>query len=236
MPRSFIVAGLETARGDAPLDDWFERGAEIDLTRQMGTTVRSVSYLISGLAHKAAAVRFAIQDYGPEGPQSVLDLGGAFGFLAAELVLDEGLDVRRAMTVEFEATYAAGAIRMYRALAPQLRGNLRMALGRAERHDFSEPATVVTMMSSLLYVPREHRRTVLDGSWDSLQSGGILVIYEVLRADPPMKDDAIQYTAAELDAELERYGPVIRLGATTMREMSAEQAGEATVFRVVVKQ
>jgi predicted O-methyltransferase YrrM len=193
-----------------------------------------VSYLMSGLAHKAAAIRLAVTEYGRSGDHAIVDIGGAFGYLAAELVLDDELDVRRGTTVEFEPTYAAGALRMYRALAP-LRGRLQMALGRAEHHDFAAPATVVTMMSSLLYVPREHRRTVLDRSWDALESGGLLVIYEVLRADPPMTDDAVQYTAAELDAELGRYGTVVRLGATTLQEQSAAEAGEATVFRVVAK-
>jgi hypothetical protein len=236
LAEELVVSGMDDLQRRLPLDDgWMSDGSAVELTQQLARMTRSVSYLVAGLAHKAAASRHAIAVYGRSGPQEVVDIGGAFGFLAAELLLDDGLDVRAALNVEYDANYADGALRMYRALGPELRGRLGMALDRAEAHEFGSPVTCVTMMSSLLYVPKERRRHLLDKSWDALVSGGLLIVYEVLRSDPPAKDDAIQYTASTIDAELGRYGPVVRLGATTLRELSVDEAGEATVFRIVVK-
>ncbi len=234
LAEELIVSGLDRLRHERRHDESLPRESSIDFTTQLSRLTRSVSYLMSGLAHKAAAVRFAVADYAPRKPQTVLDIGGALGFLAGELLLDPDLELQSGLTVEADPTYVAGALRMYGAFAPQLRGRMRMAVERAEVHEF-EPATIVTMLSSLLYVPRDQRRAVLDRSWDCLDRGGILVVYEVLRTRPPGKDDAVQYTAAEIDKTLQRYGSVVRLSATTLRELSVQEAGQTSVFRVVAK-
>ena len=232
-----VVAGLDAVRDQPqPVGEVFraDSGAS-PFTADLARMTRSVSYLLSGVSSKAAATKHAIQTYGQPGPQAVVDIGGATGLLAAELLLDDELDVRHGLVIELDATSIPAALRMCRGLATELSGRLHFAIVPAQDYAFARPATAITMMSSLLLVPFQERRAVLDRCWEVLEPGGVFVVYEVLKAVPPMALDAVQYTAVTVDAELSRYGPIIRLDATTLNEITADEAGEASVFRVVSK-
>lgn len=207
----------------------------VDYLSQWSGVLRSVSYLMSGLSYKSAVLRTLLRTRVSSPAPSVLDIGGAYGYALAELLLDDDLNVARAVCCDFDSAYLVGALRMYRSLREELFGRFFFSLARAQEFEFDDDYSLVSLLSSLLYIPQEHRVPVLDRAWESLERGGVLVVYEVLKAHAGGKDHEIQFTSQELDQLLGRYGSVERIGATGIRSLTPEEAGESSIFRIVAK-
>ena len=236
-PRTWVEEGEVLADSK-----WFDTATEGEMNRpilygrEFSAALRSLSYLISGVNPKTALLRHLITTYCSDGrADSVLDVGGAYGYLVAELLLDPELGLSQGVVCDFDSAYLAGAGRLYRDLRASLQGRFFFSLNPAQAFPFDRSFSVITFMSSLLYVPKDEREALIDRCWEHLEPGGILVIYEALRSDPPVKDDAIQFTAAELDSFLSRWGEVHRHSGTSIRPVTADEAAEHTIFRVVAK-
>jgi hypothetical protein len=83
-------------------------------------------------------------------------------------------------------------------------------------------------------VPKEARRPLLDRVWDALEPGGVLVVFEHIKALGARYFD-IMFTVDEIDALLGAYGPIERYLSTAVAQVDRDAAGARSVFRVVTK-
>jgi predicted O-methyltransferase YrrM len=193
-------------------------------------------YMFDGVRYKHALVSYLIRTCAPElasKPIDVVDVGAAFGLLPMELALDDRFQVRSAVSVELGLGYAIGADRIVRRCGG-LQERFRFAHAQAETFEFKAPLHVVSFIGSLLYVAKGQLHPVLDKVWDSLAPGGLLIIHENIRR-PSFNQADLMFYVDEIDALMERYGPVRYFMSTAAVELTREQAGDKSVFRVVKK-
>jgi hypothetical protein len=185
--------------------------------------LRVVSGQLSALRFKAAVMKHLMQSYAEEGKaMDHLDIRGGHGYLSAELLMDPDLPLRRSVCCDPSVAGLAAASRMYRDLRPMLRNRFYFALKRPDDFAFDREYDVVSLLSS--GTATEGRTELLDNCWRALAPGGILVTYEGQRS------------ASQADALLERFGPVHRHSPQSpSKPLSASEAGEKSMFRVVVK-
>jgi hypothetical protein len=204
---------------------------------ELSASLKVSSYLMSGLSYKAAVMEHIIRNHcRARAPLSYIDFGGAYGQLVVELLLDSRLNLQKGVCCDFNNIYLANAYRIYRGLRKSLRNRFFFSAGKMQDFSFDQTYSVMSAFSTLLYIPKEDRMAALRRCWEKLDRGGVMVIFEALKASPKNKDYAIQFTAAELDATLGEFGTVQRIGATEICPVSSEEAKENSVFRFVVKE
>ena len=217
---------------------WFERHdaqvTPVGYGEVYGRTLRWISYLVSGISYKASIISHIVRTLSrAPTPLSTIDFGGAYGLLTAELLLDPSLDFATGVCCEHSSPYLFATTRLYRAMRRELQGRFYFASSRGEDFSWDGSYSLVTFLSSLLYM--ERRNEVIARAWEHTEPGGLLVVYEVPKSDPRNKDYDIQFTAAELDDLLGRLGQVHRYSPLAARTVSVDEAGETPVFRAVVK-
>ncbi|WKB54621.1 class I SAM-dependent methyltransferase [Eleftheria terrae] len=236
-PRRWVTQGevLKDTR-------WFdsaeanEKNPSKTLGSELSASLKVASYLISGLSYKAAVMEYIIRTYcRAKGPLSYVDFGGAFGQLVIELLLDPRTRLQKGVCCDFNNLYIASAYRIYRGLRDKLYNRFFVSGSKMQDFRFDQSYSVISSFSTLLYVPRDQRIPTLERCWEHLAPGGVMVIFEAPKANPKNKDYGVQFTAAELDDVLGRFGEVHRVGATEICTISAEEAKENSVFRVVAK-
>lgn len=193
-------------------------------------------YMVDGVRYKHALVTHIMRSCAPElaeRPISVADIGAAYGLLPIELALDKDFEVVSATAVELGLAYAIGADRIVRR-CDGLDGRFRFAHARAENFAFEPPLDMVTFIGALLYVAKDALRAVLDKAWNSLAPGGLLIIHENIRRSDFNQAD-LMFSADELDTLMGRYAPIRYFMSTAAVELTREQAGDKSVFRVVKK-
>jgi len=172
----------------------------------------------------------------------ILDLGGGPALTLAELMLRRG-DVASGVCVDPSPTNRDLVGHLVRWLesgpepAQQVASRLAFDLATMEAPSGDGEVDVVSLIGSLLYVPREHTDAVLQRAWDRLSPGGLLVVHENLRDPAYVVDYDQMFTGEELEARLARLEPADRsfwLSSGTAR-IPAGEVGRQTVFRVLVK-
>ncbi len=205
-------------------------GSELCFSHQV------ISYLMSGLSYKAAAIRHIVFNYcTAQRPLSYVDFGGAYGQLVIELLLADNLEFNKGVCCDLNNIYLAGAYRIYRGLRDKLYNRFFISNLKMQDFRFDQKYSLISAFSTFLYVPKEQRMPALQNCWENLEHGGVLVIFEVLKSDLKNKDYAVQFTASEIDAMLGQFGDVGRISATEMQQCSREAAKENSVIRFVVK-
>lgn len=193
-------------------------------------------YMFDGVRYKHALASYLIRTCSPElasQPLDIVDVGAAFGLLPMELALDERFEVRSAVAVELGLGYAIGADRIVQRCGG-LQGRFRFAHAQAETFEFAGPLHVVSFIGSLLYVAKDALHPVLDKVWNALAPGGLLIIHENIRR-PSFNQSDVMFYVDEIDDLMGRYGPIRYFMSTAAVELTREQAGDKSVFRVVKK-
>jgi SAM-dependent methyltransferase len=192
----------------------------------------ALGYYIGGLSYKAPLLAHIARDLGLRGQLRTVDMGAGYGLLAAELLLDPGLGVELATATDISPLNESLAALLREGLG-EASGKFRFARCPAQDHRFDEQVDLVSYVGSLLYVPREQLRTCLDRAWEALRPGGILVVHENIRDPKYVRDFKYMFTVEEIDAELGRYGEIRRFASNRECELSRDDAGAKTVFRVL---
>ena len=211
-----------------PVPDW----KSVDI----GAIVHGHRYWFASVGYKAGIISHIVADMHGGTDLEMVDVGSGPGWVPIELLADPACGVRRAVAVDRQPLFGALGSIGARALALEDRAFAFSDAG-ALGHDWS-PCDVVTGLGSLLYLPREDARTVLEQAWDSLRPGGLLIVHENIKQDSfkgRSGDYDLMFTSQEVDDLLGRFGPIRRFASTGPVEVAAEAAGAKAVFRVVQK-
>ena len=103
------------------------------------------------------------------------------GNLGAELILDPDCAIQSSLNVEFDAARAIMGLSLLEMHRNALASRWLFQPEFAQDHAFDQPADLITSLSALLYVPRNHLTPCLDRAWNSLNPGGFMVIYEHIK-------------------------------------------------------
>ena len=193
------------------------------------------SYQLWAASAKVSVLRWILRELAVADGLEHVDVGPGPGLVGAGLLLDRTTGVSRSTGLELRAI---GPWTGCELAGPDLRDlgeRWRFRLGSASSWRGGGEIGLVTALGSLLYLPRSEGIDLLDRMWDLLASGGLLGVHENIRHPRYVVDHDVMFVRAELDAMLERFGEVQRFAATACRRLTAEEAGDKTVFRVVVK-
>jgi len=207
-----------------------------DLEGELKDIIRKYTYVVGSIQYKSALIEHIIETLHPH-PQGLdlLDIGGNMGCLAVELLLSGKGLIGNALNRELDALSFLQSLLLYGSFREQLRGSFYFSIGNAQRYDFAKKFDVVTIIGTLLLVPREHHVEMLSKAWASLRPGGLLIVHENMKKASYTRDYNLMFEPEELDSLLNRFGRVHRYPNTSCSEVSAEQAQRQSVFRVVQK-
>lgn len=206
----------------------------LDVEHAAGQFLKWANYAVGGIGYKSAIIRHIISTMmGRNGELTMMDVGGGAGLLAAELLLQEPR-IRLAVTREPMIANLVPAYRLYHYFT-KLHGRFAMSIGSAEQLRDNRTYDIVTMIGSLLYVQRSHTAAVLDGLWERLRSGGLLIVHENIKNPAFTKDYDVMFTVDELEGYLRRYSSIEYYLSTATMRIDQDKVGERSVFRVVQK-
>lgn len=222
VPRSYF--GL----GDA--------GPIVDVDKELGDILRTYSYYVGGIRYKGAVVSQIIKDLlGDRRQLTALDIGGGMGLLLAEMLLDESLDVSRAVVRDLNYLAYIQAGNLYSFYREQLKGRFVFSFGSGNTYSFEQANDVIIMISSFLYVDRDIQPKMLQQAWDSLTPGGLLIVFENIKNPTYVRDYKFMFTSEELDNLLGTFGQVQYYLPNALLPATASEAEKTVVFRVVQK-
>lgn len=192
-------------------------------------------YNLRPVGTRSAMLHHFLQTYLPGRKDlRLVDCGGGAGFNLLELDLGSGR-IGTTLNVDVSANNILPFLKARAALGDDSDRRHRYRLQPAQEYPFEEPADAVLFLTSLLYVPKEDLAATLDRAWDSLTSGGVLVVLEHHKSASFARDQHLMFTCRELDRLLQRYGSVHRWHAQSTIALTEEEAGTKTVYRLVVK-
>jgi len=215
---------------------WADEPISLALGPELARAVKSQSYYLAGIGYKSALFEHIIREhFGDRSPSHLIDFGGGYGLLAAEMCLNKALGLSSGFVRDIAPLNFLLAGTMYRNLRERLRDRFRFSLGAAEDLDLPGRFSVISFVGSLLYVPTGQRAPTLARCWESLEPGGIIIVHENIKNPAFKADYNVMFTVEELDGLLTRFGPIRRYMSTSAREITQEHAEAKTVFRVVTK-
>lgn len=202
----------------------------------MATIAQSHRYWFTGIGYKAGMLSHIIGQRHGGTSLSMVDIGSGPGWVPLEMLLAPDSGVASAVAVDRSLNYGALGVTVAAQVGIE-QGRFTFSDVGAMAHDWSE-ADVVTVLASLLYLPRDDAREVLRRAWEALRPGGLLIVHENIQQDAfrgRSKDYDIMFTADELDSFLRPFGPIERWASNTPIVVPAEDAGIKSLFRVVQK-
>ena len=114
-------------------------------------------------------------------------------------------------------------------------GRFKFSLGPAEDFTFEDGYDIVSFVGSLLYVDKSRLASTLDRVWSSINSGGLLIVHENVKAESYKRDFDVMFEAKEIDALLSKYGDIKYYNSQSYITLKPDQVENKTVFRVVQK-
>jgi SAM-dependent methyltransferase len=209
---------------------------KISEQRSLGEVIREHSYFIGGISYKSALMAEIIRAHcAKRSGLRYCDLGGGYGLLAAELLLAEADLVEFAINVDYSGLNLLLGAKMYINNALPLAERFQFWLGNIMDFEFHESFDVVSLIGSLLYVPKQQRHQVIERAWKALEPGGVLVVHENIRAPSYIRDFDKMFTVEEIDTLLGKFGPIERYLSTAIARVDREEAADRSVFRVLTK-
>lgn len=220
---------LEEPTGEAAAG----RTADLDT---LAAHVGSMAYLFHGVGYKGAVISEIIrQTFAADHPVDYLDIGGANGALAAELLLQESVAIRRAHTHELSAKYLPLARQIYLGHREAFRGRFGFSLGSMSDYAFPLDYDVVSFIGSLYLSGPEQRGDVARRAFANLRPGGILIVHENLRDGRAAPSHDFMFDERSLRELLSGLGPVRCFHNTTGEEVPVDQVKGRTMFWAVHK-
>jgi predicted O-methyltransferase YrrM len=199
------------------------------------TVIGTLNYGIGGVGYKVALLRHMIGHYLPASRGlSILDVGGATGVVAAELLLScEAIE--HATTCDPLVTRLVLAQRIANRFPERMTGRFALAHTTAEAMTYERSYDVISFLGSLLYVPRAETANVLRRAWERLKPNGLLVIHENIQSPSYVRDFEYMFTVPELEGFLAEFGQASHWLSTATVALEPSKVGERSVFRVLQK-
>lgn len=198
--------------------------------------VKQQGYYVGGIAYKAPSLAHIVRTFLPEREGlTVTDIGGGYGLLATELLIDPDVPVSSGTVVDHSAVNAALADLLARWLRDRGREPFAFIHSDVEAQGEIPPADVMVSVGTLLYVPRAELDGVLGRMWDALRPGGVLVVHENIKAPSYVRDYDLMFEPEELDSYLRRFGGARYFASSATVELAPSRVGRSSVFRVVAK-
>lgn len=189
-------------------------------------------YLLSGVLLKSPRILDIAGAMGTPLNGRIVDIGGAFGYVGAEISLSGFQEV---VNVEVNRKNLS----VCTALSSFLHENsveYTFVEKTVEQFSFPENNSIVMFLGSLLYVDIPLRTMVLHRAFMSLRERGILIVHENIRsAKFDVRTQALMFEPLELDSLLTCLGKVRYFSIDRNDELPAELVGRQTVYRVVQK-
>ncbi len=234
-PNDGRARGVEAAKGaDSISGPYRHIGGEF--SQRIEKAVLAHSYLVAGLLHKAPIMAHIMRTLFPGRRDLVyVDAGGAFGALAAELLLDPQSGVARALVRDIAPQNLRLVRNLYLGFYEHLRQRLRFSLGPVETFGFSPSYDVISFIGSLLYVRKDALDATLERAWAGLENGGALIVHENIQNSSYVADFDKMFSAAALDRLLSRFGCIEYFSGQTGKQIAKNETVDLAVFRVVRK-
>jgi len=214
-----------------------DAGPIADVDKELGDILRTYSYYVGGIRYKGAVVAQIIKDLlGDRRQLTALDIGGGMGLLSAEMLLDESLDVSRAVVRDLNYLAYIQAGNLYSFYREQLKGRFSFSFGAGETYACDHANDVVTLLGALLYADKDAQPIILQKAWDSLTPGGLLIIHENMKSPTYLRDYKYMFTPDKLDSMLKKFGRVQYYLPNALLPATALEAKKITVFRVIQKE
>lgn len=220
--RHLSAAGFEAG------DRWFERPDDVEqiaYSAEYARMARMVAWHLVTAGRRAALVRAVLDAHDVPQAGSVVDLGGRYGFLAAELALDRALGAGRALVCDYSTAFLAAALQIYRAHRSLLHGRYQFSMHSVGDYELPADQRVVGLFGTLVDVPPEERSRLLARCREALADGGLLIVEQLLDAKSGT-------TEMELDEMLRTLGTVRAFTPHSFVELDARQTQPGSV-RVV---
>ncbi|MGH8612398.1 MAG: class I SAM-dependent methyltransferase [Gammaproteobacteria bacterium] len=213
--------------------DWVDSQSRLAATTLKDAFLEQV-YYCWGISYKSAIIRAIIHQYlASRNRLALCDVGGGYGLLCAEMLLDHSTGIQQAVCCDVEPFNLYIGNSLYRYFETELKDRLRYALSPAEEYPFPERYDIISFVGSLLYVPRERRARTLQQAWKSLNPGGLLIVHENIKSQQYQRDFDIMFESQELDELLAPFGDIKYYLSTATVEIPASSAGIRTLFRVI---
>jgi len=242
LQHGFLAASNEDARPDfnsilSEADSAKLSGCGIGMfERRLEQYTTQHCYYAGGISYKAPLLSHIIRSHAEkQSGLRAIDMGGGYGLLTAELLLDHSIGVEEGTCTDISDLNARLAARMYADLGDELAGRFRFVCAPAQGFDFDGQYDVISYVGSLLYVPKNQLDDVMRRTWEAVAPGGILIVHENIKHPRFTRDFPIMFTVEEIDALMEPLGEVHRYASQYTQPLTKTQATEKTVFRVVKK-
>lgn len=193
-------------------------------------------YYVGGISYKAPLLSHIIRTHvKTTAGARAIDMGGGYGLLAAELALDPKLKLACSVCTDISDLNARLAAGLYADLSPQLAGRFSFACQSAQDYVYDDSFDVVSFVGSLLYVPKDQLDATLARAWDAVAPGGVLIVHENIKHPRFERDYDLMFTVDEIDNLLGQFGEIHRYASQYTQQLTKQQTGDKTVFRVVQK-
>ena len=240
--RAALIGGFDIGTRPDPLEPLMAAGCTIpaaephlhaatDASRAQGL----FSYFHVDVAPKMAIMSRLASEVEIERPLHHVDVGGGMGNLGAELILDPSTPVATSLNVEFDAARMIMGRSLLEMYESELAGNWSFQLEFAQDHAFRQQADIISMISSMLFVPRGELLLCMERAWDSLNPGGILLFYEHIKHPRFVRDHHVMFEKDEVESMLQRFGDFDCISGTSLVSIPNEDVGEKSVYRVLRK-
>ena len=230
----FNDKNLDSLSGYIP---WKDDSTKIDFYSEISRSIGTMSYYIAGMGYKAPQIANIIKIHCKSSKKmTISDYGGGYGLLLAELMLDDSLDISLCYLRDILPQNLIFFQTLFRYFNEKFKDSFKFSLGSVESLNTFKTSSVAIFIGSLLYVPRSERERVLDGVWESLEKGGILILHENIKHPSYTTDYEKMFTVDEIEQLLSKYGEIIRYNSNYFSRVKYEDLGERdTLFRVIIK-
>ncbi len=208
-------------------ESWFEApedAPQIGYSEEYGTVARIIAWHLLAAGRRASLVRAVLDAHEIAGPGPVVDLGGRYGLLGAELALDPCIGADPTVVCDSSTAFLASALAIYRAHRRDLHGRYLFSLHGPAEYVFENGHGIVGLFGSLLDVDPSQRPSLLMRCQAALRDGGLLIVEQPLDASSSMTD-------VELDQMMRPLGRLRVFAPHTFAELDCTrtQAGSVRV-------
>ena len=214
-----------------------DRGAVGAVPASVATAMTRHAYYVGGISYKAAGLRFIHDTLSKGRPwRRLVDVGGGYGLLGAELLLDDACGVQHSTTVDISPLNQTFAGVMGTTLALPAGRSTEFVLSGGETYAWPAGGVdAISYVGSLLYVPKPLRADCVARAFAALEPGGVLIVHENIKAPSYKTDYDLMFEPAELDALLATHGTIRYFSSTALQQLEPATVAAKTVFRAVVK-
>lgn len=207
------------------------------LSQEQESLVRFLVFSVYGVNAKSHVLAKILRDTARRSNLSWADIGGGSGLLGLQLLLDTP---SIASVINFEKSPAQAMIGADASTYfPREVSNRYLTwVCRVDdpEFDFQSSFDVVTMLTTLCYIPRHSHRTLLEKAWSALNPGGTLIILENIRSSTYSRDHYLMFTDDELDELLLEFNSRIEYySAITGVKVDGRTMRGKTCYRVLRK-